>query len=205
MRSEPAECSCCWELRTGTTTSEIFTASHAPTTPCMCVSVGAAEHSPPDWGPCWQQQEAGVGSRGKSSSLCLTGHLEMSDGDLCQHTVLLCSWQPRGRMRQGQSRTTQTDLTKQCRGYSETRARMRSDSTKPTQMPGKDQQLHSKVQSAVWKSQKHRLDPAWHRRGCGTEWQTVGVSTVCYSFSIWSKMLPKTEEWKKCLKSNVLV
>lgn len=69
MRSEPAECSCCWELRTGTTTSEIFIVSHAPTTPCMCVSVGAAEHSPPDWGPCWQQQEAGVGSRGKSSSL----------------------------------------------------------------------------------------------------------------------------------------
>lgn len=158
MRSVLAECSCWWELRTGTTTSEIFTASHAPTTPCMCVSERAAQHPPPDWGPCWQEQEAVVGSRGKSGSLCLTGHLEMSDGDLCQHTVLLCSWQPRERMRQGQSRTTQTDLTKQCCRYSDTRAPMCSDSTDRGELPHKANANARQGSATPLKSAKSSLE-----------------------------------------------
>lgn len=225
MRSKPAECSCCWELRTGTAISERFAVSHEPTTPWMWVSMNS-------WYLClsgilvpvsqWEQlstlhqtgaragrqQEAGVGSRGRRGCPCLTGHLEMSDGDSA-NTLSSCApgsqkgWdeskaeQPRQTWQNAVVgiviHAPQRVLAEQTRG---------SCPTKPMQMPDRDQQLHSEVQSAVWKSQRYRLDPAWHRGGCSTEWQTVGVSTVCYSLS---KMLPKTEERKKCLKSNVLV
>lgn len=72
--------------------------------------------------------------------------------------------------------------------------------TKPTQRPHRDQQLHSKVQGgrqgAKCKEKPKVQAPSsmaqkklWYRVT-----DSVGVSTVCYSFS---KMLPKTEEQKK--------
>lgn len=153
MRSEPAECPCPREFPSGTITSERFTASHAPTTPCMCV-LGSSWAPLHQTGACaGRQQEAGMGSTGKSGFLCLTGHLKMSDGDLCQHTVLLCSWQPKGRWDESKAEEPRQTQQKSAVG-NEIRTPQRVLTapvgtrcpTKPMQMPDKDQQLHSKVQ-----------------------------------------------------------
>lgn len=163
--------------------------------------------SSPDWG---LEREAGVGSRGKSGSLCLTGHLETSDGDLCQHTVLLCSWQPKGKVGGEQSRTSQTDLTEQCRGCCDPRAPMCSDSADRGELPHRAEENARQGSATPLNSAKCSLEKPKVQAGSSMaqNWlwyrvtDSVGVSTVCYSFS---KMLPKTQEQKKCLKSRVLV
>jgi len=76
----------------------------------------------------------------------------MSDGDLCQHIVLLRSHQPTERMRQGQSGASQTDLTKQTISIlihtprcAPTAQVTGSHPAKPMQIPEKDQLLRSQV------------------------------------------------------------
>lgn len=198
MRSEPAECSCPWEFRSETTTSERFTASHAPTTPCVCV-LGAAEHPSTRLGPCWLTAR---GKRGKQREEWISlpdrtpGNVRWRPLSTHCPPVLLAA---KREMRWEQSRSTQTELTRECPGCWDTHTPTCSDSAGRDELPHKAnanarQGSATPLKSAAWKSQRYRLDPAWHRRGCGTEWQTVGVSTVCYSLS---KMLAKTEEWKK--------
>lgn len=82
---------------------------------------------PPDQGQRQQSASRQAWEARESAALfaCL-GHLEMSDGDLCQHIVL--PRQPRERMRQGQSNTSQRELTKQTSRYAEMLAPMRSES-----------------------------------------------------------------------------
>lgn len=177
-------------------------------TPFMCVSVGAAEHPSTRLGLCWQV------SRGRRSKQRET---RISFPDKAPGSV---RWRPlpthcppallaakRDDMRAKQNNP---ELTKQCCGYVWYACAPTCSGTADwDELPHKANAnarqwstIHWEVQSAVRKSQRYRFDPVWHRRGCSTEWQTVGVSTVCYSFS---KMLPKTEERKKCLRSNVLV
>lgn len=80
-------------------------------TSCTCVWLETAEHTSTRLGPVQViSKQTSVGSKRNGGSVWL-GHLAMSDGDLCQHIVLLHSHQPRERMRQGQSSTVQTDLT----------------------------------------------------------------------------------------------
>lgn len=119
----------------------------------VCVFWEQLSTPPPDWAHAGRQQEASVGSRGKSGFLCPTEHLEMSDGDLCLHTVLLCSWQPKGRWDESKAEAPRQSWQESALGVEiHTPQRVltapvrMSCPTKPMQMPDKDQQLHSKVQ-----------------------------------------------------------
>lgn len=96
----------------------MFSASWIPVTPCTCVSLETAKHTSTGWGPVLAISKHKSVVTGRS--LSWLRHLETSDGDLCQHIILLCFCQPRGRRRQGQSSAIQIDLTDPTSRYSDT-------------------------------------------------------------------------------------
>lgn len=149
--------------------SRMFSAPHVHVTSCRCVSLKTAEHPPVI------STQTGVGSKRGGGFISLTGALGNVRQDLCQHIALLRSRQP---MRQGQRSTIQTELTEQSSRDADAHTPMCSDRGKSPCKANPDAGggWTAPLTTAKCILEKPKvLNPAWHRRGCGTEWQTGGV------------------------------
>lgn len=168
---------------------------------CNCVSVGAAEHPFTRLGPAARGR---CGKQRKSGSLCQTGHLEMSDGDLCQHTVLLCSWQPKGRVGWEQSRISQTDLTEQCHGCRDPRPDVLWQRGSGWAAPHSQGKCQTGISNSIhkWKVQFGKAKgTGWIQHGTEeavVQWQTVWelAQFVIHSVRCYPKQKNKKSAWR---------